>query len=536
MVVAALLVVAAGGALALESLGGGRNVPSFRAQACGLPRSWLERVRRGYSATRSGEISVLPRTPVYQASGSGGWTHSGPWPYLADVPLVFYGPRVIPAAGHSVRGSVTLADVAPTLARLMHGSFSTPDGDPLPEVTGGTARRLSAASPRLILTIVWDGGGWNVLRQWPDAWPNLRRLMEGGVSYPQANVGSSPSVTPSTHTTLGTGYLPWRHGITGIPVRDEEGKVVDAFVGGESSRFLEVPALAERWDTQANNRAHVGMLGYEPWHLGMIGQGAERAGGDRDDAVWLNIETNTWVSNPEHYALPDAVADTKGLQRDLDATDAADGRVDGAWRDNAILGDRARWEEVPGFIRYHERALENLIREEGYGADRITDLLFTNFKQIDRNGHYYGMSSPEVRDSLVVTDEALGEIVGFLDDEVGRGRYVIVLTADHGQQPDAPDIDGYGIDPNELESDIAAEFGPVLEAMWPTEAFVDHDVMRARGVTEEDIARFIADYRLRDNTARPDVAVAGAGSIDPDDRLYDMAIPSRLLPGLRCAG
>jgi len=28
---------------------------------------------------------------------------------------------------------------------------------------------------------VIDGGGWNVLRQWPDAWPNLKCLMrEGG--------------------------------------------------------------------------------------------------------------------------------------------------------------------------------------------------------------------------------------------------------------------------------------------------------------------------------------------------------------------
>ena len=533
-IVAAFLLIAAGGVLALSRLGDEDAVPSFRRQACGLPGDWLELVQRGYHPARSGDISVLPATPAYQASATGGWTHSGPWPYLTRVPLVFYGPGVVRPRAEVERTGVTLADVAPTIAGFLRGSFRTPDGHPLPEVLGRRARRLAADPPRLVLTVVWDGGGWNLLRQWPDAWPNLRALMEDGVSYTRASVGSSPSVTPSTHTTLGTGYFPWRHGITGIPVRDERGEVVDSFEGGESSRFIQVPALAERWDLQNGNRALVGMLGYEPWHLGMIGQGAERPEGDRDDAVWLNIETNRWVTNPAHYRLPASVVGTGGLQEDLERTDAADGRVDGSWRDNEILDDRARWEEVPGFIDYHARALMNMIRAEGYGEDRVTDLLFTNFKQIDRNGHYYSMHAPEVRDSLEVTDDVLGDIVRFLDEEVGRGDYVLVVTADHGQQPDAPRIDGYGIDPDEVEKDVNEEFGDVLRALWPTEAFLNREVMRARGVTVEDVARFIAAYRLRDNTSRPDIAVAGAGRLDPDDRLYDMAIPARLLPEVVC--
>ena len=529
----ALVVVVAGAVVALGGTGGSGRVPSFRQQACGLDRHWLELVRRGYYAPRSGDIAVLPRTPAYQASATGGWTHSGPWPYLTHVPLVFYGPEIVPARG-AVGGAVTLADVAPTLAGLLGGSFRTPDGDLLSEVAGLAPRGIEAPRPKLIVTIVWDGGGWNVLRQWPDAWPNLRRLMREGVSYSHASVGSSPSVTPSIHTTLGTGYLPWRHGITGIPVRDEAGEIVDSFERGESSRFLRVPALAERWDEHTGNRALVGMVGYEPWHLGMIGKGAERRGGDRDDAVWLDIESNEWITNPHHYRLPPSVRATGGLERDLERTDAADGRVDRAWRDNEILDDPARVEEIPGFIYYHARALENLVRAEGYGDDRVTDLLFTNFKQIDRDGHYFSMHSVEVRDTVVATDEVLGDIVSFLDEEVGRGNYVVVVTADHGQQPDASRIDGYGIDPDEVESDVNDEFGDVLRALWPTEAFLDWDVMHEEGVKLAEVARFIADYRLKDNTKRPDIALAGAGRFEPDDRLYELAIPSRMLPGLEC--
>ena len=520
--------------MALGALGRGSDAPPFRKQACGLADDWLRLIQHGYYAPRDGEIIVLPHTPAYQASGSGGWTHSGPWPYLTDVPLVFYGPGVISHRGAVGRTGVTLADVAPTLAAMLHGSFTTQDGHRLAEVVGSASQRLRTDPPRLILTVVWDGGGWNVLRQWPDAWPNLRALMNSGISYTHASVGSSPSVTPATHTTLGTGYFPWHHGITGIPVRDERGEIVDSFEGGESSRFLQVPTLAERWDEQSHNRALIGMLGYEPWHLGMIGKGAERPGGDKDDAVWLDTDTNRWITNPDHYRLPPAVSNTGGLENDLRTTDAADGSVDGAWRDNEILDDRARWEEIPGFIRYHTRTLENLIREDGYGDDSVTDLLFTNFKQIDRNGHYYSMHAPEVRDSLVESDRALGEIVRFLDEEVGRGRFLLVVTADHGQQPDAPRVDGYGIDPNEVENDVNEEFGGVLRALWPTEAFLNTEVMRARGVTVDEVARFIADYRLRDNTDRPDVGVAGAGVFDPDDRLYDMAIPARMLPDIDC--
>jgi arylsulfatase A-like enzyme len=532
-VAVAAVVLAAGAALALGGIGSGEPVPSFRQQACSLGGDWLELTRRGYFGPRSGDIAVLPRTPAYQASGSGGWTHSGPWRHLTHVPLVFYGPGVIPSRG-AERRRTTLADVAPTLAGLLKGSFATEDGSPLPEIAGFSARRLQAEPLRLIVTIVWDGGGWNVLEQWPGAWPNLRRMMRAGISYTRASVGSSPSVTPATHTTLGTGYFPRRHGITGIPVRDEKGEIVDSFQGGESSRFIRVPTLAERWDEQSGNRALVGMVGYEPWHLGMIGKGAERPGGDKDDAAWLDIETNRWITNARHYRLPAAIRATTGLGKDLGHTDAADGRVDGAWRDNAILDDPARLEETPGFIYYHARVLRNLIRDEGYGEDAVTDLLFTNFKQIDRDGHYYSMHAPEVRDTVVASDEVLGDIVGFLDERVGRGNYVVVVTADHGQQPDAPKVEGYGIDPNEVESDVNAEFGPVLRALWPTEAFLDRDVMRDRQVSIEEVARFIADYRLEDNTQRPDIALAGAGRFEPGDRLYDMAIPSGMLPRLDC--
>jgi predicted AlkP superfamily pyrophosphatase or phosphodiesterase len=407
------------------------------------------------------------------------------------------------------------------------------DGEPLDEVAGLNAETLERPPPKLILTIVWDGGGWNTLKQWPGDWRNLLTMMENGVSYTHATVGSNPSVTPAVHTTIGTGVFPWKHGITGVPVRDEEGVVVDSFLEGESSRFLQLPTIAERWDEQKDNDALVGMLGYEPWHLGMIGRGAEVPGGDKDDAIWLNVETNEWKTNPLHYTLPRAVAELDGLQDYLDALDAEDGRVDGAWLDNGILDLPDRWEETPAFIDFHRDALIEMIRDEGYGADAITDLLYTNFKQIDRIGHRFNMESEEVNEAVLRTDEILGDILGFLEDEVGHGNYVVILTADHGQQPDAPAVGGYAIDPNELRDDINDEFGEVARAVWPTEVFLLDAGLRDEGVEAAEVARFIGGYQLGDNITGDDVYT---GSFDAGDRLFDLAIPAEMLGTIDCSG
>jgi arylsulfatase A-like enzyme len=527
--------ILAGAVLAANAIGlfdENEPLPSFEAQACSLPGDWLLRTQRGYYQPRSGQVSLLPRYPAYMASGGGGWSHSGPWPYLQKVPIVFYGPGIIDPTG-DVDRPVTTADIAPTIMTMLKGFFRTEDGDSLDEVARISGTLLRKPAPRLILTIVWDGGGWNVLEQWPDAWPNLARMMREGVTYTGATVGSSPSVTPAVHTTLGTGVFPWTHGITGVPVRDENGEVVDAFLKGESARFLRVSALAERWDEQHLNRVHVAMVGYEPWHLGMIGAGAERDNGDKDDAVWLDIETNEWITNPEHYRLPDAFENAQGLEQDLRVTDAADGEVDRAWRDNAILDSPDRVEEVPGFIDYHTRAMLKMIKDEGYGRDKVTDLVFTNYKQIDRNGHYYNMASDEVLDSLTESDKVLADIEEVLNREVGEGKWVVIMTADHGQQPDAPAIDAYGIDPKEVQRDIDDEFGPITRAVWPTEVFLLEDEMEKLDVTEEDVANFLGDYRLDENTEGA-AATETTGRFGPQDRIFDMAIPSRLLPTLRC--
>jgi hypothetical protein len=72
----------------------------------------------------------------------------------------------------------------------------------------------------------------------------------------------------------------------------------------------------------------------------------------------------------------------------------------------------------------------------------------------------------------------------------------------------------------------------VTDAVWPTEVFLDDEALDEEGVTVSEVARWLGDYRLEDNVE--DVDDADRGSFAGDDRIFQMAIPARLLPGMDC--
>ena len=126
--------------------------------------------------------------------------------------------------------------------------------------------------PELVVTFVIDGGGWNVLHEFPDAWPNLKRLMRDGATFRNAIHGSFPAVTASAHATIGTGAFPRTHGITGHNLRDgTKARKAYGELGHAEPGDILVPTLADLWSDATDNRAWVGELGYQIWHLGMLG-------------------------------------------------------------------------------------------------------------------------------------------------------------------------------------------------------------------------------------------------------------------------
>jgi hypothetical protein len=142
----------------------------MRAACANTSTEALLRTWRGVRLDRSGDIQIIPKDPNFV---NGGLTHATPFDYSQDVPLFLYGPGYVRPGEYPQ--PVTLADVAPTLGALLKFPFDTADGDPQTQALLPEGQR---DLPRLVVTVIWDSGGTDVLERWPESW--LRRRVHPG--------------------------------------------------------------------------------------------------------------------------------------------------------------------------------------------------------------------------------------------------------------------------------------------------------------------------------------------------------------------
>jgi predicted AlkP superfamily pyrophosphatase or phosphodiesterase len=151
------------------------------------------------------------------------------------------------------------------------------------------------------------------------------------------------------------------------------------------------------------------------------------------------------------------------------------------------------------------------VREEGMGRDSVPDLLAIGFSATDRIGHLYGPDSHEIMDQVIRLDRLLARLFEFLDQTVGPGRTLVVLTADHGvaplperltgERPDGP----HRLDPAVLDSAVSLaltdRYGRPAGTAWVSydEAplmYLNRQALGARNVGLEDAER-LAQAALR---------------------------------------
>lgn len=479
-----------------------RAAPSFDSwfeSACALPEAEVQRIRRGHFPGRSPDLYMVPREPNF----FGGFTstsHSGPWEYLQRIPLLFYGPGFFRTSGSIQRPDTTLADIAPTLAELTDTELSDRAvGHPVQEALGDSSDR----APKLIVVVIWDGGGWNVLETWPRSWPFLKRLMDRGTSVTNATVGSSPSVTPAVHATIGTGAFPKQHGVVDMHLRTEEDEMVRSFVSG-SPQFINLPTYGDLHDLDTDNQAEIGMFAYHEFNMGMMGHGSFLPGGDRDiQIISPSAPTVEFTATEEYFSLPDYLDDIGGFERLKREVDGRDGKIDGEWRGRS-LDDLHDVRHSPVWVQFQTKLIKEVIEREGFGDDDIPDLLFVNYKQIDDAGHDWNMLNPEMKDVIEETDNELRNLVRFLDRQVGEQEWAMALTADHGQAPDALRARAWPIGISILATDLGEHFGvpkeDLIDETRPTGLWLNDEGLATHGITAGEIADFIIDYRIEDNT------------------------------------
>jgi Type I phosphodiesterase / nucleotide pyrophosphatase len=497
-------------------------------QVCALPSDQLQRIRAGFRLDLGGDIQLVPRQPNFVSAGI---SHAGPWDYLQQIPMLWYGPGFIRPGAYG-EGS-TLADVAPTEAALLKFSFAAPDGQPLAAALRPAPRR---PLPRLVVTLVWDGAGLDVLRAWPSDWPNLRSLEDAGASFPRATVGSSPSNTPPSHATIGTGAFPARNGVVDEYVRygSTMAKPFDRGPGALLS-----PTLGDVYDRAKGNRPIVGTVATLGAHLAMMSHGSLWGGSDRDIAVAREkpsvkggAEGTRWnlpAAMAPYYRFPAYVNAVPGFPADQTALDRQDGRLDGRWMDNSIQQYNHGF-DTPARIPYETRVIEDVVRREGFGRDPTPDLLYLNYKAIDAIGHIFTLNSPEMRDAIRAQDIALADLIRFLNADVGRRQWVMVVLADHGHQYDPAVSGAFEIGTDQIAQAVADRFDdadatPLVQWIRPTEMWIDHAELRQSGATLADVAAFVGRLTEAD-TRKPGEHMAQGEAGAP---VFAAAFPSAML-------
>jgi hypothetical protein len=149
-----------------------------------------------------------------------------------------------------------------------------------------------------------------------------------------------------------------------------------------------------------------------------------------------------------------------------------------------------QWASSP----YADTALTELAEKAvdalNLGKAAATDFLAVSYSSVDYVGHKFGPRSREIQDILVRLDKDLGELFAHLDKRVGRGNYVVALSADHGVVPIPEDMQSTGADAGmlhlpELQEGIEKALEPFHYAKPAVAQISGSDVYFAPGVYDK---------------------------------------------------
>lgn len=494
--------------------------------ACTMTDEELLATFHGWRQDRGGQLMSIPNEPNFVG---GGLPHAGPWPYLQEIPLFFYGPGFIKPVG-KVSGDAHLVDIAPTQAEILNfDGFTAPDGHVLDSILEPERERKTP--PKLILTVVWDSAGRDVLDPWPRAWKTLQKLIPKGAWFEDATLNSSPSDTPPSHASIGTGAYPNDHGILD-QTQEISGNIITPW--GAGPRMLIRPTLADIYDRSMNNEPVVGAIASLGAHLGMLGHGTMWGGGDEDIAINHEnledegdegLEWNLRAPIDAYFRFPRYVNKLPSLVEYNREVDLSDGAADGQWRGHSIVELRNGW-DTPARVPYQSKMVETVVKREKFGKDDVPDLLFVNYKTIDNIGHKFSANSLEMSDTLAAQDADLSELIDMLNKRVGKGEWVMILTADHGSQQDPEETGAHPVSPGVLDDALRGEFPGVVKNIRPTEMWVDQEALDKDGRSLIELSEFLLSLT---EAQLPDPIDAGDQS-----KMYQAVFPAVDMKKLSC--
>jgi len=344
----------------------------------------------------------------------------------------------------------------------------------------------AAPPPRLAVVISIDQMRYDYLERFRAHFApgGFARLLDGGVDFRHCTYRYAATKTAVGHATILTGCQPMVHGIVAnhwiqsedmrgvVAVEDAEAPPVGVAPStqsrpggaadprsGRSPRRLLCDTVGDR--LKAHYGAQARVFGISNKDRAAILMGGHRA----DSAYWEDAgrfvssayyqpSLPAWVEHFNARQLPAAAFGRtweRLLEPEVYATlqgpDDAPGEMIGVGLDrefpHRIDGGETSPEKLfhfaysasPFSTEVLTAFARELIAQENLGSDDVPDLLCIGYSQVDIIGHCYGPDSHEVLDSLLRLDRELEQLLTDLDQRVGAGRFVVVLTADHGVAP-----------------------------------------------------------------------------------------------------
>lgn len=396
----------------------------------------------------------------------------------------------------------------------------------------------------------------------------IRRLLEHGADFREAHHRHAMTATAPGHATIVSGVSPNEHGIIANEWFDfSAGRVVNAvedsaspLVGAGNRVGAVLPAGTDRemsGSPRAFRASTVGdqlKLRYRDAARVITVANKDRSaiflGGRLADAAYWMVDGRVVTSRYYRSELPKWVVDFNAEDRinrafghtwnrllDVAAYDEVQGPDDVTGKevrnvigasfphkiDGGAPGITAQFYTAFRLDPYGSTVLielaESAVKNEALGKHAAPDLLGVSFSQPDYVGHSYGPDSHEIMDSILRVDRAIEHLLTFLDREVGEGKYVVVLTADHGAAPLPERMQSFGRDVtagrldvakmNEtVETALTTAYGAPGDAAWAVRDKFSYrlvpQTLAAMHVTESDARRVVKAALLRS----PQVAMA----------------------------
>jgi predicted AlkP superfamily pyrophosphatase or phosphodiesterase len=323
--------------------------------------------------------------------------------------------------------------------------------------------------PKLVVGIVVDQMKMEYLYRFANDFSDngFKKLMNKGFTFHNMHYNYMPTYTAPGHAAIFTGALPNVNGIVGndwfnkaigkeMYCTDDE-SVTTLVVGTESEgkmspKNLFSTTITDELKLSTNFKSKV--IGISIKDRGAI----LPAGHFADWAFWYTKTGNFISSSFYGQKLPDWATQFNGEKNYLKYVEKGWDLFKSKESYNESLNDNNPYEgklfKKTPFFPYDMKEMFNnndagvlrttpygnnlvadfakkAIENEKMGADEITDFLTMSFSSTDYVGHVLGPRSIELQDTYLRLDETIADFLTYLDNKVGKGQYLVFLTADH---------------------------------------------------------------------------------------------------------